>query len=172
MNMKNLNIQYFVEGDDEKKLINTLKNQLGVIKAGKVQKLNVIENKITDNILRTLKEGTIIVLVFDTDTRKTDILNYNITKLNACKFISKVVTIPQVDNLEDELIRSCNIRKITELLNSRSAKDYKSDLIRVSNLDRKLKEHEFNINLFWSKQPDAPYQNIINESEIIKTVNK
>ncbi len=83
-------------------------------------KLNVIENKITDNILRTLKEGTIIVLVFDTDTRKTDILNYNITKLKAYKFISKVVTIPQVDNLEDELIRSCNIRKITEKFHAKN----------------------------------------------------
>lgn len=172
MNMNNLNIQYFVEGDDEKKLINTLKNQLGVIQTGKVQKLNVIENKITDNIIRTLKKGTVVVLVFDTDTQQTDILNCNIAKLKACKFISKVITIPQVDNLEDELVRSCNIRKITELLNSRSKKDYKSDLIRVTNLDSKLKEHEFDINLFWSMQPGAPYENIINESEIIKTVKK
>lgn len=169
--MKNTNIQYYVEGEDEKKLVNTLKNELGVILSGKVQKLNVIENRITDNILRTLKNGTVVVLIFDTDTNNVDVLNSNIKKLNSCPFISKVITIPQVPNLEKELIRSCNIKKITELLNSRSKKDYKSDLIHVTNLDCKLKEHEFNIKLFWSQQPEAPYQNIANDSEKIKIYN-
>lgn len=166
--MKNVNVQYFVEGEDEKKLINTLKNQLGVIQSGKVQKLNVIENKISMNILRTLKKGTVVVLVFDTDTGKTEILNKNIKMLNECSFISKVITIPQVKNLEDELVRCCNIINITELLNSRSKKDFKSDLIHVTNLDSKLREHGFNINLFWNKQPDAPYQRIVNEAAQIK----
>jgi hypothetical protein len=166
--MKNINVQYFVEGEDEKKLLNTLKNQLGVIQPGKVQKLNVIENKISMNILRTLKKGTVVVLVFDTDTGKIDILNSNIKLLNECSFISKIITIPQVKNLEDELVRSCKIKNITELLNSRSKKDYKSDLIRVTNLDSKLKEHEFNIDLFWAKQPTSPYQRIENESNQIK----
>lgn len=169
--MKNVNIQYFVEGEDEKKLVNTLKNQLGVIKAGKVQKLNVIENKISDNILRTLKKGTIVVLVFDTDTKNLDILNYNIQKLNKYSFISKVLTIPQVKNLEDELIRSCKIKKITQLLNSRSKKDFKSDLIRVTNLDSKLKEHNFDIKLFWNQQPGTPYHNLSNDSDLIKKSN-
>lgn len=170
--MKNVNVHYFVEGEDEKKLINTLKNQLGVIESGKVQKLNVIENKISDNILMTLKRNTIVVLVFDTDTKKSDILNSNIKKLNACNFVSKVLTIPQVYNLEDELVRSCKIKEITELLNSRSRKDFKSDLIHVTNLDSKLKEHSFDINLFWSQQPDVPYQNISNDSELIKNIHK
>lgn len=166
--MKNVNIQYYVEGEDEKKLVNTLKNQLRVIKAGKVQRLNVIENKINDSILRTLNKGTIVVLIFDTDTKNNDILKSNILKLNSCSFVSKVITIPQVHNLEEELIRSCNIKKITELLNSRSKKDFKSDLLRITNLDSKLKEHEFDINLFWNQQPKAPYQNIPNEAELIK----
>lgn len=170
--MKNINVQYFVEGEDEKKLLNTLKNQLGVIQPGKVQKLNVIENKISMNILRTLKKGTVVVLVFDTDTGKIDILNSNIKFLKECSFISKVITIPQVKNLEDELVRSCNIRDITELLNSRSKKDYKSDLIRVTNLDSKLKEHEFNIAHFWNEQPTIPYQKITNESNQVKINRK
>lgn len=166
--MKNVNIQYYVEGEDEKKLVNTLKNQLRVIKAGKVQRLNVIENKINDSILRTLNKGTIVVLIFDTDTKNNDILKSNILKLNSCSFVSKVITIPQVHNLEEELIRSCNIKKITELLNSRSKKDFKSDLLRITNLDSKLKEHEFDINFFWNQQPKAPYQDIPNEAKLIK----
>ena len=40
--MRNRNLLYLVEGDDEKKLVNTLKNSMGLIHPGKVQKLNVI----------------------------------------------------------------------------------------------------------------------------------
>lgn len=46
--MRNRNLLYLVEGDDEKKLVNTLKNSMGLIHPGKVQKLNVIECNITD----------------------------------------------------------------------------------------------------------------------------
>lgn len=169
--MRNVNVQYYVEGEDEKKLVNTLKNQLRVIVPGKVQKLNVIQDKINSNILRTLKKGTIVVLIFDTDTDNVDTLNNNIQKLEKCSFVSEIVTIPQVPDLESELIRSCNIKKITQLLNSRSKKDFKSDLIRITNLDMKLKEHEFDINLFWNQQPDFPYQNIPNNSKIIKILD-
>lgn len=35
-------VQYYVEGEDEEKLIQTLKYDLGIIRSGKVQKLNVI----------------------------------------------------------------------------------------------------------------------------------
>lgn len=170
--MKNKHFQYFVEGDDEKKLLNTLKNELGVIQTGKVQKLNVVEQKISMNILRTLKRDTIVILVFDTDTKNIDILNYNIKTLNECRIVSKVIIIPQVKNLEDELIRSCDINNIKELLNSRSKKDFKSDLIRITNLDTKLKEHKFNINLFWNQQPSSPFQYLHNESFEIKMSKK
>lgn len=170
--MKNVKYQYFVEGEDEKKLLNTLKNQLGLVRAGKVQVLNVVQNKFPDAILRTLTNGTVIVLVFDTDTGNADILNSNIKLLNKCPFISRVITVPQVKNLEDELVRSCDIGNITQLLNSRSKKDYKSDLIRITNLESKLKEHKFDISRFWSKQPEAPYQNIANDASQIKLHTK
>ena len=89
-----------------------LKTQLKMIKPGKVQKLNVIDEEITDAMLRLLREDTIVVLIFDTDTENTDILNNNIKKLNASKRVFKVITVPQVPNLESELIRSCKIKKI------------------------------------------------------------
>lgn len=169
--MRNVNVQYYVEGEDEKKLVNTLKNELCVIVPGKVQRLNVIESKISDNILRTIKKGTVVVLVFDTDTNSVNMLKNNIKKLNECKFISKVIAIPQVPNLEKELIRSCNINKITELLNSRSEKDFKSDLIHITNLGSKLREHNFDIKLFWNQQPSSPYEDINNESGLIKKLD-
>ena len=170
--MRRMNIQYYVEGECEKKLINVLKSDLGVIKSGKVQKLNVVQNIISDAILRTLSNGTTVVLVFDTDTENLDILNKNIEKLKACSFVSKIITIPQVPNLEEELVRSCKVKKITELLNSSSKREFKSDMIRVSNLHSKLKKHEFDIKLFWSQQSQAPYQGIVNDADKIKIISK
>ena len=62
-------------------------------------------------------------------------LKENIKILNKCPEVNKVICIPQVNNLEDELIRSCNIKQIKELLGSRSNKDYKHDLIAEKNLN-------------------------------------
>lgn len=170
--MRNRNVLYLVEGDDEKKLVNTLKTDMGLICPGKIQKLNVIECQITDLHLRPLAKGTIVVLIFDTDTGKVDRLSKNIEKLKSCSAISLVVTIPQVPNLEGELVRSCNIKTITELLNSKSTKEYKSDIIRVSNLDQKLKEHRFDINKFWSQKPKPPYDLVENRAAVIKQSKK
>lgn len=169
---KSANVQYFVEGEDEKKLVNTLKNDLKVITPGKVQIINVIQNIVSDMILRTFKQGTIVVLIFDTDTNNTDILDKNITKLKKYRNVADVITIPQVKNLEDELIYSCNIRKITELLNSRSASNFKRDLIHITNLGSKLKEHSFDIKRFWSKKPKSPYKHIINNADTVKIISK
>ena len=170
--MKNSLIQYYVEGDDEKKLVDTLINQLRAIKPGKVQKLNVVERKINDMRLRTFSPGMIVVLIFDTDTGNQDILSKNIEILKACSSVSEIILVPQVRNLEDELVRSCNIKRIEELLNSRSRSDFKSDLIRISNLDKKLKEHQFNIELFWSGKPTAPYQDIENQAAKVKIIKR
>lgn len=113
-----------------------------------------------------------MVLIFDTDTDNVARLDKNIEKLKSCSAISAVVTIPQVPNLEGELVRSCNIKVITELLNSKSTKEYKSDLIRVSNLDQKLKVHQFDINIFWSNIPKPPYHLIENQATVIKQPKK
>lgn len=56
--------QYYVEGEDEEKLINVLKSDMQCIVAGKVQVLNPVTEKITAMRLRTLKKYT-IVLSFD-----------------------------------------------------------------------------------------------------------
>lgn len=168
---KNATIQYLVEGEDEKKLVNTLKNDLKVINPGKVQIINVIQNIVSDMILRTFKQGTIVVLIFDTDTNDVDTLNKNIEKLKKNRNVANIITIPQVNNLENELIYSCDIKRITELLNSRSASNFKHDLIHITNLSNKLKQHSFDINRFWSRQPQSPYDHIINMAHEIKINN-
>lgn len=168
--MKSKFVQYYVEGDDEKKIIDVLKTDLGVIRPGKVQKLNVVEQEITDIRLRTLNRATMVVLVFDTDTGNVDMLKKNIKILEECPSVSEIVLIPQVANLEEELVHSCNIRKIEELLNSKSRGHFKRDLIGVTNLGKKLREHQFDIKLFWNRRPTSPYQDIENQAAKVKLV--
>ena len=160
---------YFVEGSDDKKIVNTLKTDLRMILPGKVEEFNVVQKKLTKNRIMSLKAATTVILIFDADAGNVDILNDNIAFLNRQKNqIKKVICIPQVDNLEDELVRSCNIREIWELTKSKSIKDYKRDLLRIQNLADRLKECNFDINKFWVRQPDNQYKNIVNDAEKVK----
>ncbi|BFK09667.1 hypothetical protein [Faecalimonas umbilicata] len=107
--MKREQYHYFVEGEDDRKVVNTLKTDLQWIKPGKVQVFNVIEEELTSLITRTLKPGTIVVLVFDTDTGKKNTLLKNIRFLQKDSNVKQVLCIMQVKNLEDEFLRSCAI---------------------------------------------------------------
>lgn len=107
--MKREQYHYFVEGEDDRKVVNTLKTDLQWIKPGKVQVFNDIEEELTSLITRTLKPGTIVVLVFDTDTGKKNTLLKNIRFLQKDSNVKQVLCIMQVKNLEDEFLRSCAI---------------------------------------------------------------
>lgn len=113
--------QYYVEGQDEEKIIQVLKTELQLIAPGKVEKFNVVSEKFTELRIMPLKMGTIVVLVFDTDAGNIDTLKENIKFLNKQRTIKKVLCITQVKNLEDELKRSCNIKEIKELTGSKNA---------------------------------------------------
>lgn len=168
--MKSKYVLYYVEGDDEKKLLDILKTDLGAIKPGKVQKLNVVAQEITEARLRTLSRDTMVVLVFDTDAGNVNILKNNIRTLEKCKAVSEIVLVPQVPNLEGELVRSCNIKNIKDLLNSKTSGEFKSDIIHVSNLAKKLQEHQFDIQIFWSGRAGEPYQDIENQAAKVKLI--
>ena len=120
--------QYYVEGDDEKRLIEVLKTDMRLIIPGKVQILNVVQERLTDLKLRTLQDGTTLVFVFDTDVGVPTILNENIRKAKKSSNIKDVYCVPQVKNIEDELIRAMGLKNIEELLNSKSKKDFKRDM--------------------------------------------
>lgn len=160
--------QYYVEGADEEKLINVLKSEMHLICPGKVEKINVVQEELTELRLMQLRKDTIVVLVFDTDTGNADILYKNMWILNQCCQVKKVICIPQVENLEDELLRSCDIRQIKELTGSKSNKDYKHALIAEKNLAAKLRSKSFDISRFWVKTPPNLFSEILNESQEIK----
>ena len=162
------NYQYYVEGETEEKIIQVLKTDLQLILPGKVKKFNVIEKLFSPSHLMPLKRGTVVILVFDTDTDNSLLLQRNINFLKRSSAIKSVICIPQVGNLEDELIRSCNIRKIKELLSSKSDREFKKDVCNCNGLYASLKNHEFDIRKIWSSQPTGNFMTISNDSEKIK----
>lgn len=167
-----VNMQYYVEGEDERKLVNALKTDLQVIVPGKVDVFNVTSKIITNARLITLKPKTIVVLIFDTDVGNNKILNKNIETLQKCKNIISIITVPQNKNLEDELVASCNIRNAIDLLGSQGRKKFKTDFIRISNLSSKLVEKGFNIEKIWLSNGTGEFVGVINQSEKIKLKHK
>lgn len=160
--------QYYVEGEDEKSLINALKTELRCVTAGKVETLNVTREKITAARVRTFKPNTVVILIFDTDVEKIDTLQSNIDFLKQQSAVKDVLCIPQVANLEEELVYSCNIKKITELTHSNTTSDYKRDLIKCNNLGARLRASGFEVNKMWTRKPTNSFRVFENDACKIK----
>lgn len=160
---------YYVEGEDEKKLLEVLKRDFGCIESGKVDKLNAVQSKFSVARIRTLKPDTIVVLIYDTDVESgLDILQYNVDFLNQQKGIKQVICIPQVKNLEEELLRACNIKSITELTKSASKTNFKRDLINCTNLAARLTACGFNLDKLWDRAPTNKFKQFGNGAKRIK----
>ena len=70
---------YYVEGEDEKSLLNALKRDLGCIQSGKIDIVNVVQTKFSVARIRPLKPDTSVVLVYDTDVDNSiNIFQYNL----------------------------------------------------------------------------------------------
>lgn len=166
--MKHLKIQYYVEGECEKKLLETLKEQKNLILPGKVEVFNVVNKELTDMYLRLLSENTIVVFLFDTDTDKTDILQRNISKVRKNGRIRDLWLIIQVKNLEDELLRSTSIRHMQNLIGCSTEKEFKHAFIIEKNLFEKLRTHGFDLAKMWVKSPNEPFDDLKNDGNKIK----
>ncbi len=160
--------QYFVEGECEEKVIKTLKSDMQLIVPGKVQKFNVVQNKLTEQRLMQLKPGTAVVLVFDTDTLNSKILEENIEILQKEQSVKAVLCITQVKNLEDEFVRSCDIKQIRDLTGSKTNEEFKHDMQKVNNFDVKLTQHKFDFNKFWAMEAGGVFSGIKNSAGSIK----
>lgn len=67
---------YFVEGQDEENVVNTLKGiENRYIFAGKCRVLNVIQEDIKKSLLMTLNKSTIAIVVYDNDVIANRSLN-------------------------------------------------------------------------------------------------
>ena len=95
------NYQYYVEGQNEEKLISVLKTEMELVCPGKIDVLNVVQEELTTVRLMQLKPQTPVILVFDTDVGNIDIIKKNIDKLDKCRQVRQIWCITQVENIED-----------------------------------------------------------------------
>lgn len=164
----NRKYHYFVEGETEKKLIEELKKEQNLIVSGAVNVFNVVEKRFSNAIITNLQNNTIAILVFDTDKKTTGILVENIRLLKRCRSIREVWCVMQVEDLEDELVRSTDIKQIKDLIGCRSNRDFKRDFLKEKRVMLKLKEHNFTIERMWSTKPSEEYRDFQNMGSKIK----
>ena len=159
---------YLVEGDDELALIKALKESPAMIRQGRVTKFDPTKDKLTPNRMINISPNMVVVFIFDTDINNSNILKFNIDMLK--KYVSgvKIILVPQVLNIEDELERSTNIRKAQELTNSKSLSNFKTDFASATNLRLLLMKHQFDINKLWILSPIGPFSDCKQESDKIK----
>lgn len=143
--------QYFVEGECEEKLINTLKAPpMNALIPGKVEVLNVVCSKISKQRLMVLKPKTNIILVYDTDVAQTDILEENVRMLKSYGF-TNIYHIQSIRTFEDELVYASKIAEISEMYHTVSLEDFKKKFIHQSNLKDKLASIQFQSERIWSR---------------------
>ncbi len=160
---------YFAEGDCEAQLLNALKRHPERILPGKVRVFNVIQNLIPGSQLLTLQPGMTVVFVFDTDTGRTERLRQNIARVQRyCRV--RLLTVAQVLNLEDELVRCTDAHEAEDLTHSRSRRNFKTDFCQMKPEDcaAMLDRHRLDMDRLWAKDPPAEYGFLSQDGHIVK----
>jgi len=163
--------RYLVEGQCEKKLVEVLKTQKPpYIRSGKVDVVNVVQQKISEARIRNWPKGVIAVLIFDMDKTDTSILEENIRVLQRNNHVGKVYCIPQLHNLEEEIERATNIKSAPELFEIRSISEFKTHFIVDKDLMKRLEDHRFDFPKMWAGKPEEPFAKIgiTNDSDEIR----
>ena len=157
---------FFVEGECEKVFLKSFMHAEDTeyyICPGKIEVLNVIYDKISPAKVRTLKKGTKVVFVFDTDVKKADILENNIVTIVRYSSIdySDIFLVSSCKTLEDEIVyASKDISDINKLLGTTSKEDFKKKLIKHKDIVSRLKNVGFQIEKMWSREPDEPFSQL------------
>lgn len=160
---------YFVEGSCEKQLIDALKQRPAKLIPGKVKILNPVQRRLSKSLLLTIDPGSIVVFVYDTDKPEAEILLENIALLaNLCVSV-RVVHLMQVLNIEDELVRSTDVKSAPELTKSRGTGAFKSDFCRLTPLACRslLDRHHLNAGKLWNTPSPAPYDRISRNRAVV-----
>ena len=107
-------------------------------------------------------------MFFDTDVEITEHLRKNIKLVSTYCAGAKVVCLPQVLNLEDELVRCTNVSKAQELTGSRSVKDFKRDFCAMTNCRAILTRHQLDVLKLWTQNAPEVFSFIPTNSGEIK----
>ncbi len=162
------NYKYYVEGYTEKRLVEVLSREKKLIKSGKIEIFNVSQKILRDRKILALLDNTIVVFVFDTDCKGLDKLIANKEKLMKSNTVKDVVYIAQVRNLEDEIMRSCQLKNINDLLGTRNEKEFKKKFKECRNLSSKLEKYRFDFDKLWITKPSGEFMEINNNWGKIK----
>lgn len=153
--------RYYVEGECEKKLINTFKtkadNREPIFISGKVYVFNVLDQDFSINQFRDITEPTTLILIYDTDqidNEKKNRLKRNIDIALSRKRIKKIIHVQSVKNFEDEILRCSKIKRIDDIFNTQGANAFKRKFISCDNIESKLKTLDFNFDKLWISKPN------------------
>ena len=149
---------YYVEGPCEQQLIAPLKENPTKLIPGKIKVFNVIQNLIPKSQMLSIQTGTTVVLVFDTDVEQTAKLKKNLELLTRYCGELLIVFLPQVLNLEDELVRCTDVSSAADLTRSNSIRNFKTDFckLKVKDCRAMLDRHGLKTEKLWAtKVPEA-----------------
>lgn len=163
---------YFVEGECEEKLINSYKlPPYSSFKPGKVEVFNFVLKRISNQRLLSLNKNTIIILVYDADVLKTDILEENLKKLDDFGF--KVYHVQSIKNFEDEIVYSTDLKNINDMYHTQGREEFKSHFIHQDKLPIRLDKENFKIDKFWSRvNKNAPFEKYSSTEDLEFIKNK
>lgn|GEM_PF-1210355 len=157
---------YYVEGACEANFLASFMHApMGShrIRPGKIEILNPITERISKVKAMTIKKGTKVILVFDTDIPNVAILNENVKTLRTVAGVSRndIVFVMSVNCFEDELVFACtklrSVKELVRFFGARGLSDYKSDFSNCKNIVEKLHQAGFEMNLIWSRSAPAPF---------------
>lgn len=167
----NKNCVYYCEGEDDLKLVDALKVSPSRILPGKARKLNVIQSLIPKSILVTIKPGSNVVLVFDTDvTTNLEVVKKNIENIKRyCRDVN-IIYLLQVKNLEDELVRCTDVKSVLELTKSKSLSNFKSDFKKMKNDECRhaLERHQIDVKNLWITPAPEEFDFVVRNSAQVK----
>ena len=149
---------YYVEGPCEQQLIAALKENPAKLIPGKIKVFNVIQNLIPKSQMLSIQSGTTVVLVFDTDVEQTAKLKKNLELLTRYCGKLQIIFLPQVLNLEDELVRCTDVSSAADLTRSNSIRNFKTDFckLKVKDCRTMLERHGLKTEKLWAaKVPEA-----------------
>lgn len=161
---------YFVEGPCEQQLIGALKETPARLIPGKVKVFNVVQDLIPKSQLLSIQAGTTVVLAFDTDVPQTANLIKNLERLNRYCGRLRIIYLPQVLTLEDELVRCTDVKAVVDLTRSNGIRNFKTDFCRMSAKDCRvmLERHRLEYKRLWNTKAPDIFSFIENNGEQIK----
>lgn len=161
---------YYVEGPCEQQLIAALKESPSKLIPGKVRVYNVVQNLIPKSQMLSIQSGTTVVLAFDTDVEQTANLKKNLELLNRYCGKLHIVFLPQVLNLEDELVRSTDVKSVIELTKSKGIRNFKTDFCKLKTKECRtmLERHGLKMEQIWSTKVPEVFSFTESNSDQIK----